>query len=94
MSIFKRTSNKELCERLVERQKRVEELEEQVRSMKKATGQVEMLLDAILYELVNKYGKRYGKLVIPMPDASVPHDVKCEKVGDEYILTIAAEDNE
>ena len=77
--------------------RRVAKLEAEKEELIEANKQMGMALDAVLSEIIRKYGANDGGamvLEIPVPDISEGVRVSAQKAGDTYILRLEEGDHE
>lgn len=77
--------------------RRIAKLEHDNEELIAANRQVGLALDAVLSEIIRKYGANDGGamvLEIPVPDISEGVRVSAQKAGDTYILRLEEGDHE
>lgn len=74
-----------------EQRKQIVELQSRVEDVEAAFRQTHASVDAVLYEIVKKYGDEELKIVISVPDTSAEHKVTAEKEDDTYVIRVASE---
>ena len=77
--------------------RRVAKLESEKEELIEANKQVSIALDAILAEVIRKYGINDStgmSLQIPVPDISAHSKVSAQKADDVYVLRLEVEKNE
>lgn len=74
-----------------EQRKQIVELQSRVEDVEAAFRQTHASVDAVLYEIVKKYGDEELKIVISVPDTSAAHKVTAEKEDGTYVIRVASE---
>ena len=77
--------------------RRVAKLEAEKEELIEANKQVSIALDAVLAEVIRKYGINDSSgmsLQIPVPDISAHDKVSAQKADDVYVLRLEVEKNE
>lgn len=74
-----------------EQRKEIVELRSRVEDIEAAFRQTHSSVDAVLYEIIKKYGDEELKIVISVPDTEHAPKVTAEKEDDTYVIRVASE---
>lgn len=74
-----------------EQRKEIVELRSRVEDIETAFRQTHSSVDAVLYEVIKKYGDEELKIVIAVPDAQAAPKITAEKEDDTYVIRVASE---
>jgi len=91
--IFKKehSMKKTKTEMIHERDMKISELRMQIHELNKGSKEQHKAIDAILYEVLKKYGDEAMSITIGVPDTKTVPKISAEKKDDTYVIRVASE---
>lgn len=77
-----------------ERTEEIKRLRAEIQDMETATIQVGETVNAILYEVIKKYGDEEMKITISVPNTETAEPISAEKTEDTYVIRVVPKPEE